>query len=243
MNPFNTGAQLLMSALVSLTVALGVYGWSEKHHDQPTITEVVARVTDSAVSVQTFLPPDVTGFEDGQAGSGFFIDDSGLIITNEHVVAGGARFEIMLADGKKYPARLLHKDVDRDLALLELENYTPLPDRSVTFAIIPLQRGDTVIAVGDPLGLVGTVTIGVVSFVDREFPFKPIIKFIQTDTSINPGNSGGPLFNISGELVGVNAAAITTDGASIGLNLAIGMVTLQEFLSSSYAWTELHPEA
>jgi serine protease Do len=156
-------------------------------------------------------------------GSGFLIDPSGYIVTNRHVVAAAYEVTVTLADGHPYPASVLSTNERPDLALLKIEAGRALPT-------VPwgdsgaLRIGQTVIAIGNPLGLSSTVTVGVVSALNRDLNETMIDDFIQTDAAINHGNSGGPLFNLAGEVIGVNSALFTPDAAnrgSAGLGLAI----------------------
>jgi serine protease Do len=155
-------------------------------------------------------------------GSGFIIDPSGLIVTNRHVVAGGFKVTVTLHDERQFPAQVLASNAMPDLALLRIEAPAPLP--TVAWGDSDaLRLGETVIAIGNPLGLATSITVGVVSALNRNVASTPIDDFIQTDAPINQGNSGGPLFNQKGEVVGVNWAIITPNqqSGSVGLGLAI----------------------
>jgi serine protease Do len=155
-------------------------------------------------------------------GSGFVIDPSGLIITNRHDVEGAYDITVVLQDQRMLKARLVGKLKRVDLALLKVNTTTSLP--AVTFGDSSKVRpGDAVIAIGNPLGLGGTVTTGVVSALNRDISETPFDDYIQVDAAINHGNSGGPLFNAEGQVVGVNTAFFAPDGAggSVGLGFAI----------------------
>ncbi len=161
-------------------------------------------------------------------GSGFIIDPSGLIVTNRHVVAGGFKVMVTLHDERQYPATVLATNAIPDLALLKIEAPGPLP--TVEWGDSDaLRLGETVIAIGNPLGLSTSVTAGVVSALNRNVASTPIDDFIQTDTPINQGNSGGPLFNLRGQVVGVTWAIVTPtqQGGSVGLGLAIPSATAE----------------
>ena len=154
-------------------------------------------------------------------GSGFIIDSSGIIVTNNHVIEGADEITIILSDQTTYLAKLLGRDPKADLAVLKIDTG----DKkliSVNWGNSDESRiGDWTIAIGNPLGLGGTVTAGIVSAISRDIGNGPYVKFIQTDASINRGNSGGPLFNIDGEVIGINSAIISQTGGSIGLGFAI----------------------
>jgi serine protease Do len=155
-------------------------------------------------------------------GSGFIIHPDGYIVTNAHVVARSTELKAIFADGREYPAQVIASDQERDLAVLKIEAESSLHT-------LPLGRsddlmiGETVIAIGNPLGYQHTVTAGVVSAVDRDIAITDQLSFtglIQTDASINPGNSGGPLLNVLGELIGVNSA-IRGDAQNIGFAIPV----------------------
>jgi serine protease Do len=153
-------------------------------------------------------------------GSGFIIDPAGYIVTNRHVIEGAYDITVVLEDQRFLKARLVGKMKRMDLALLKVESSQQLP--AVTFGdSSKMQPGDAVIAIGNPLGLGGTVTTGVVSALNRNISETPFDDYIQIDAPINHGNSGGPLFNAAGELVGVNTAFFSPGGGSVGLSFAI----------------------
>jgi len=162
-------------------------------------------------------------------GSGFLISDDGYIVTNNHVVTGGPRAEavnqvtVTLTNGKEYKARIVGRDAASDLALLKID-ATGMP--FVKFADSSTARvGDWVVAIGNPLGLGSTVTAGIISAVHRSIGQPGVNgaydRYIQTDTAINRGNSGGPLFDLKGNVVGINNMLISPVGANIGVNFAI----------------------
>ena len=152
-------------------------------------------------------------------GSGFIISADGLIVTNNHVIEGATSVTVKFADGSEYDATVVGADPLTDIALLDIEG-SGLP--TVSFGSSEAMRvGDEVIAMGNPFGLGGTVTTGIVSAIDRDIRFGPFDSFIQTDAAINRGNSGGPLFNDEGEVIGVNTAIYSPDGASAGIGFAV----------------------
>ncbi len=153
-------------------------------------------------------------------GSGFVIDASGVIVTNNHVIDGADEITVNFPDGRSLPAELVGRDEKTDLAVLRVKADAPLP--FVKFGDSGGVRvGDWVMAIGNPFGLGGTVTAGIVSARNRVIDAGPYDDFIQTDAAINRGNSGGPLFNMDGEVVGVNSAIISPSGGSIGIGFAI----------------------
>lgn len=153
-------------------------------------------------------------------GSGFIIDPKGYIVTNNHVIEGATEIQVILSDKTTLAAKVVGKDTKTDLALLKVETDKTLP--SVTFGDSDKARvGDWVIAIGNPFGLGGTVTAGIISARARNINAGPFDDFIQTDASINRGNSGGPLFNLLGEVVGINTAIFSPSGGSVGIGFAV----------------------
>jgi len=155
-------------------------------------------------------------------GSGFVIDAAeGLIVTNHHVIADADEIEVNFTDGDKLKATLIGKDTKTDLALIKVDP-TLKNLKQVTFGDSDQAHiGDWVLAIGNPFGLGGTVTLGIISARNRDINAGPYDDFIQTDAAINRGNSGGPLFNMAGEVIGVNTAIISPSGGSIGIGFAI----------------------
>ncbi|MDB5370809.1 MAG: serine protease [Roseomonas sp.] len=153
-------------------------------------------------------------------GSGFIIDASGIIVTNNHVVDGADEINVVLHDNTTLKAELVGVDTRTDLAVLRVKSDKPLP-------VVPFgdsdtaEVGDWVLAIGNPLGFGGSVTAGIVSARGRNINAGPYDDFIQTDAAINRGNSGGPLFNVRGEVVGINTAIVSPSGGSIGIGFAI----------------------
>ncbi len=153
-------------------------------------------------------------------GSGFLVDPAGYIVTNNHVVDGAHKITVTLDDGTSHPAKLIGRDTKTDLALLKIDADKPLP--YVAFGNSAKENvGDWVIAVGNPFGLGGTVTAGIVSAHGRNINAGPYDDFLQIDAPINPGNSGGPLFNQSGQVVGIDSAIYSPNGGSVGIGFAI----------------------
>ena len=174
-----------------------------------------------------FLEPQSEGNLYGSApsevralGSGFIIDAGGLIVTNNHVIEGANEITVVLDDGTRYPATLRGRDAKSDLALLEINSDSPLPHLSWGNSEAA-RVGDWVVAVGNPFGLGGTVTAGIVSARGRDIQSGPFDDFIQIDAPINRGNSGGPLFNTQGRVIGVNTAIYSPNGGSVGIGFAV----------------------
>jgi serine protease Do len=207
----------------------------------PDFADLAERVLPAVVSIAVTgeqrgaeMPPELKGtpferyFRDRQrrgkqetmgAGSGFVIDPAGFIVTNTHVIGNASRVVVQLRDGSDYPARVIGQDELTDLALLRIEPKAPLA--AVAWGSSAAARiGSWVIAAGNPFGLGGSITVGIVSARGREIGAGPFDDFIQTDAAINPGNSGGPLFNQAGEVIGINTAIYSPSGASAGVGFA-----------------------
>ena len=175
-------------------------------------------------------------------GSGFIIDPAGIVVTNNHVIDGADEITVTLQDGTSLKATLVGVDKRTDVAVLKVTPEKPLP--SVSFGDSDASRvGDWVLAIGNPFGLGGTVTAGIVSARGRDIQQGPYDNFIQTDAAINKGNSGGPLFNMDGEVIGINTAIYSPSGGSIGIgfsipaNLAKNVVAqLREFGHAKRGW-------
>ncbi len=160
-------------------------------------------------------------FKQKSLGSGVIIDKEGYILTNNHVVEKASSIKVKLSDGKEYDAKVIGKDAKTDIALIKVNVKNSLPV-AVLGDSDKLEVGDWVMAIGNPYGLDHTVTAGIVSAKGRVIGQGPYDDFIQTDASINPGNSGGPLFNLRGEVVGINTAIIS-GGQGIGFAIPINM--------------------
>ena len=158
--------------------------------------------------------------ESRSLGSGFIISADGYVLTNAHVVDGADEITVKLTDKREYKAKVIGADKRTDVALIKIEASAPLP--SVKFADPNrLKVGEWVVAIGSPFGFENTVTAGIVSAKGRSLPQENFVPFIQTDVAINPGNSGGPLFNMRGEVVGVNSQIYSRTGGFMGLSFAI----------------------
>jgi serine protease Do len=158
-------------------------------------------------------------------GSGFIVDTSGIVVTNNHVIADADEINVIMNDGTKIKAELVGVDKKTDLAVLKFKPVKPLV--AVKFGDSDkLRLGEWVIAIGNPFSLGGTVTAGIVSARNRDINSGPYDSYIQTDAAINRGNSGGPLFNLDGEVIGVNTLIISPSGGSIGIGFAVPSKTV-----------------
>ncbi|WP_343313916.1 Do family serine endopeptidase [Brucella sp. BE17] len=161
-------------------------------------------------------------------GSGFFISEDGYVVTNNHVVSDGDAYSVVLDDGTEFDAKLIGTDPRTDLAVLKVDDakrkftYVALGDDS------KVRVGDWVVAVGNPFGLGGTVTSGIVSARGRDIGAGPYDDFIQIDAAVNKGNSGGPAFNLSGQVIGINTAIFSPSGGSVGIAFAIPASTASQ---------------
>jgi serine protease Do len=162
-------------------------------------------------------------------GSGFFISADGYVVTNNHVIDKATEVEITMDDGKTLEAKVVGTDPKTDLALLKVEG-SDFP--YVRMAGQKARIGDWVVAIGNPFGLGGTVTAGIVSAQHRDIGAGPYDDFIQIDASVNRGNSGGPTFNLSGEVVGVNTAIFSPSGGNVGIAFAIPATTVETVVAS-----------
>ncbi len=153
-------------------------------------------------------------------GSGFIVDPTGYVVTNNHVIAKATDIKVKLTDGSEHTAKLIGRDEKTDLALLKIESSKPLP-------FVPwgdsdkAREGDWILAVGNPFGLGGTVTAGIISARGRDLSSGPYDDYMQIDAPINRGNSGGPSFNMDGQVIGVNTAIFSPTGGSVGIGFAV----------------------
>ncbi|WP_108879511.1 Do family serine endopeptidase [Anderseniella sp. Alg231-50] len=162
-------------------------------------------------------------------GSGFIISEDGFAVTNNHVIKGASEVTVKFADGRELDAKVIGTDPKTDLALLKIDSgdkFTP-----VKFASEKPRVGDWVVAVGNPFGLGGTVTTGIISAAGRDIGAGPYDNFLQIDAPINRGNSGGPAFNLKGEVVGVNTAIFSPSGGSVGIGFAIPASTAEDIIA------------
>jgi serine protease Do len=212
--------------------------------EQHGFAQLVAKVKPAVVNIATTetktqtqgpdlsqLPPELRQFFGRQfrnqenqevhaLGSGFIVDPAGYIVTNNHVVDHAHKITVTTNDGTNYPAKVVGRDSKTDVAVLKIEADKPLP--YVAFGDSDkADVGDWVVAVGNPFGLGGTVTAGIISAHGRNINEGPYDDFLQIDAPINPGNSGGPLFNEAGQVIGIDTAIYSPNGGSVGIGFAI----------------------
>jgi len=204
---------------------------------KPSVVQITTTQVERARARQQ-IPPELRGtpFEEffrrfggpngpearrGHAlGSGFVVDPAGYIVTNNHVVGNATEIVVNLSSGEKYPATVIGRDERTDLALLKIEPKGPL--QAVSFGgDEQIRVGDWVMAVGNPFGLGGTVTVGVLSARGRDLGSGPYDDFLQIDAPINSGNSGGPTFDTQGRVIGINTAIVSPNGGSVGIGFAV----------------------
>ncbi|WP_152045905.1 Do family serine endopeptidase [Aureimonas psammosilenae] len=212
-------AEGLLDSVVNISTAQKVEGASDEETAPPLKAP-------EGSPLQDFFNDLLKNDEGGESrkveslGSGFVLDPAGVIVTNNHVIQDADEITVNFADGSKLDAKLLGVDTKTDLAVLKVEPKTPL--KAVKFGDSEkLRIGDWVMAIGNPFGLGGSVSIGIVSARGRNINAGPYDNFIQTDAAINKGNSGGPLFDMNGDVVGINTAILSPTGGSIGLGFSI----------------------
>ncbi len=181
---------------------------------------------------------DLQPHKTNSLGSGFIIDTAGIVVTNNHVIADADEINVIMNDGTKIKAEIVGIDKKTDLAVLKFK--PPKPLTAVKFGDSDkLRLGDWVVAIGNPFSLGGTVTAGIVSAKNRDISSGPYDSYIQTDAAINRGNSGGPLFNLEGEVIGVNTLIISPSGGSIGIGFAVPSKTVASVVSQLQQFGEL----
>ncbi len=176
-------------------------------------------------------PPQPEQRRVNSLGSGFIIDPEGYIVTNNHVIDGADEISVRLSDGTLLDATVIGTDEKTDLALLKVESASPLAANTWGDSNV-VRVGDWVMAIGNPFGLGGSVTAGIVSARQRNINSGPYDDYLQTDASINRGNSGGPMFNMAGEVIGVNTAIYSPSGGSVGIGFAIPSAIVANVITS-----------
>ncbi|MBF0429144.1 MAG: DegQ family serine endoprotease [Magnetococcales bacterium] len=164
--------------------------------------------------------PNSQQFQTRSLGSGVIIDEAGFILTNHHVVAEADEIQVRLADEREFPATVVGRDAKSDLALIQIKTEGKLPVATLGDSD-NAEAGTWVVAIGNPFGLEASVTVGIISARGRSIGNGPYDNFLQTDAAINPGNSGGPLFNLQGEVIGINTAIFSRSGGNMGIGFAI----------------------
>jgi serine protease Do len=235
-NPAPTQTQPGAPALAAPQVALSGFGDLVAKVRPAVVTITTTARTEAEMGVSRFPPGSPQdrmfrryfGGDDDEApvrqvrglGSGFIVDADGHIVTNNHVVQDAVSVKVTLDDGRELPAHIVGRDSRTDLALLKVEAGVPLPFLNLGDSD-KARPGDWVIAVGNPFGLGGSVTAGIISARGRDIHSGPYDDFLQVDAPINRGNSGGPLFALDGTVIGVNTAIFSPSGGSIGIGFAI----------------------
>jgi serine protease Do len=211
----------------------------------PAVVNIAVTETVSGGEMLSQLPPELRDTPLGRefrrrfssrreqvagAGSGFIIDPSGIIVTNNHVVGHADKIVVSLTDGRQLPAQVLGHDELTDVAVIKVQGAEPLP--AVTWGDSrKVEVGDWVLAAGNPFGLGGSVTVGIISAEGRDLGSGPFDNFLQLDAPINPGNSGGPVFNMDGQVIGVSSVIVSPTGASVGIGFAIPSETVTRIVS------------
>jgi S1-C subfamily serine protease len=233
---------VLFLVLISLFTVKQAFSVTEDEKNNIAVYEKVAdgvvNITSTAIQMDFFF----NAFPTQGSGSGSIIDTKGHILTNHHVVANAQKLEVTLADGSKWPAKLVGSDPDSDLAVVKIDapkeklRVIPMGDSK------NLRIGQKVLAIGNPFGLERTLTTGIISSLGRTIRSEMgtlMEDIIQTDAAINPGNSGGPLLNSDGEIIGINSAIVTPSGGSVGIGFAIPVNTAKrvvpELVAKGYA--------
>ncbi len=201
----------------------------------PAVVNIAVTETVSGGDLLNELPPELRDTPLGRefrrrfgnrkeqvagAGSGFIIDPTGIIVTNNHVVGRADKIVVSLTDGRQFPATVLGHDELTDIAVIKVSSNDALP--SVPWGDSrKAEVGDWILAAGNPFGLGGSVSVGIISAEGRDLGSGPFDNFLQLDAPINPGNSGGPIFNMDGQVIGVSSVIVSPTGASVGIGFAI----------------------
>lgn len=226
-------------AVVSCFILLGLsFFITQAQASYPSFADLAEKLIPSVVNISTTHDSEENADFDNQLetnvnsifnapisnkislGSGFIIDSSGYIITNAHVIDKAQSIMVTLSDNQSVEAKLIGKDTKTDIALIKIGIQKNLPPVKMGDSDA-MRVGDWILAIGNPFGLGGSVTAGIISAKSRDIETGPYDNFIQTDASINQGSSGGPMFNLQGELIGVNTAIFSTNGGNMGIGFAI----------------------
>lgn len=205
-------------------------GFPFQYPSQTSLADLVEQVSPAVVNIITTSETSESTTE-GQ-GSGFIISPKGELVTNYHVIDGGTTIEVEFNNGERFPATVVGKDEETDIAVLKINSQRSFP--TVNFHRgAPLRIGDWVVAIGNPFGIGQSTSFGIVSAIGRErVESGSYVDYIQTDATINTGNSGGPLFNPKGDVVGVNSAIYSPTGASVGIGFSIPHYTAIEVVNA-----------
>jgi serine protease Do len=210
----------------------------------PSVVNIAVTQTVSGGDVLKELPPELRDTPLGRefrrrfgnrreqvsgAGSGFIIDSTGIIVTNNHVVDHAEKIIVSLTDGRQLPAKVIGRDELTDVAVIKVQSTDSLP--SVTWGDSrKAEVGDWILAAGNPFGLGGSVSVGIISAEGRDLNSGPFDNFLQLDAPINPGNSGGPVFDMDGRVIGVSSVIVSPTGASVGIGFAIPSETVNRIV-------------
>jgi serine protease Do len=239
---FSQGAVLSLALLAAACSPLPASARAAPESLAPLVKKVLPAVVNIAVTetvsgsdALSELPPELRDTPLGRefrrrfgnkreqvagAGSGFIIDSSGIIVTNNHVVDHADKIVVSLTDGRQLPATVLGRDELTDIAVIKVQTNDALP--SVPWGDSrKAEVGDWIMAAGNPFGLGGSVSVGIISAEGRDLGSGPFDNFLQLDAPINPGNSGGPVFNMEGQVIGVSSVIVSPTGASVGIGFAI----------------------
>ncbi len=215
----------------------------------PAVVNIAVTETVSGGDVANDIPPELRDTPLGRefrrrfgnkpeqvagAGSGFIIDPSGIIVTNNHVVDRADKIIVSLTDGRQLPARVVGRDELTDIAVIKVQTRDALP--AVPWGDSEkAEVGDWILAAGNPFGLGGSVSVGIISAEGRDLGSGPFDNFLQLDAPINPGNSGGPVFNLDGQVIGVSSVIVSPTGASVGIGFAIPSDTVSRVVGQLIA--------
>jgi serine protease Do len=215
----------------------------------PAVVNIAVTETVTGGDVLSELPPELRDTPLGRefrrrfgnqhqqvagAGSGFIVDSTGIIVTNNHVVDHADKIVVSLTDGRQLPATVLGRDELTDVAVIKVESKESLP--SVPWGDSQkTEVGDWILAAGNPFGLGGSVSVGIISAEGRDLGSGPFDNFLQLDAPINPGNSGGPVFNMDGQVIGVSSVIVSPTGASVGIGFAIPSETVSRIVAQLLA--------